>query len=171
MGHLLNKLLTKKEARRLAAETYFQRGLEYYKNGCVQEVLRSGDSLRAVVRGSSLYGVRLWVMRGRLRYSCDCPLGEEGEFCKHLAAASLAWLADPTGGETAGGGVTEEEIRRYLSSMEKEALMDFILEQAACDGDLYDQLKLAAARGGRRGAGKNAVFAAPLNGRATRRKM
>ena len=155
MGHSLEKLLTEKEARRLAAEAYFRRGLEYYKSGCVQEVLRSGDSIRAGVLGSSLYGVRLWVIRGQLRYSCDCPVGEEGEFCKHLVAVSLAWLANPAGGKTAGGGVTEEAIRRYLSGMEKEELMDFILEQAACDGDLYDQLKLAAARGGRRGAGKN----------------
>ncbi len=138
----------------------------------MQEVLRSGDSIRAGVLGSSLYGVRLWVIRGQLRYSCDCPVGEEGEFCKHLVAVSLAWLANPAGGKTAGGGVTEKTIRRYLSGMEKEALMDFILEQAACDGDLYDQLKLAAARNRRRGAGKNAVCAAaPLNGRVTRRKM
>ena len=35
--------------------------------------------------------MRLWA-EDSLVFSCDCPLGLDGEFCKHCVAAGLAWL-------------------------------------------------------------------------------
>lgn len=147
MKHTLNSSLTKKKILELAGAVYFKRGQEYFDDGCVEDFLRTGDSIRATVLGSSLYSVRIWLISGQISYSCDCPVGNDGEFCKHLVAASLAWLADEGKNKKAARapGVTEEDIRASLAALDKEALMDLILKQAGISGEFYDQLMQAAA--------------------------
>ena len=46
----------------------------------------------ALVRGNRDYTVLLTSYEGALDYSCDCPIGSDGAFCKHCVAAALAWL-------------------------------------------------------------------------------
>ena len=40
---------------------------------------------------------------GVLDYSCDCPVGSDGAFCKHCVAAALAWLNRAARTGEAGG--------------------------------------------------------------------
>ncbi|MDP2864910.1 MAG: hypothetical protein Q8O90_01550, partial [Elusimicrobiota bacterium] len=85
----------------------------------------------------------------QISYSCDCPVGGDGEFCKHLVAASLAWLAD-AGKRTKAAhkpGVIEEDIRARLAVLDKKTLIDLRMKQAAVSGEFYDQLMQAAASG------------------------
>ncbi|MDP2865903.1 MAG: hypothetical protein Q8O90_06645 [Elusimicrobiota bacterium] len=84
MNPALNSRLTKKKVLELAADVYFNRGKEYFDDGCVEDFRQTGDSIRATVPGSSLYSVRIWHVRGQISYSCDCPVGSDGEFCKDL---------------------------------------------------------------------------------------
>ena len=133
----------------LADKAYFKRGQEYFADRCVEDFRQTGDSIRATVLGSSLYSVRIWLVSGQISYSCDCPIGREGEFCKHLVAASLAWLADADKRNKAARkpGVTEEDIRSHLAVLDREELIDLILKQAGISGEFYDQLMQTAAHG------------------------
>lgn len=149
MNHTLNSILTKKKILELAGAVYFKRGQEYFDDGCVEDFFQKGDSIRATVLGSSLYSVRIWLVGGRISYSCDCPVGNDGEFCKHLVAASLAWLADEGKRKKAarGPGVTEKDIRAGLAGLDKGELVDLIMKQAGSSGEFYDRLMQAAASG------------------------
>lgn len=109
----LNSSLIKKKILELAGAVYFKRGQEYFDDGCVEDFRQTGDSIRATVLGSSLYSVRIWLVRRQISYSCDCPVGSDGEFCKHLVAASLAWLADDGKIKMGGGG--RSLLNDYLS--------------------------------------------------------
>ena len=46
----------------------------------------------AIVSGQRDYCVTLRSSRREIEYSCDCPIGLDGEFGKHLAAVGLAWV-------------------------------------------------------------------------------
>jgi uncharacterized Zn finger protein len=72
----------------------YARGREYFEKGRVQALTRKDSSLTGVVAGEAMYAVRVWVKDSSLAYSCTCPRGEEGEFCKHCVALSFAWLAE-----------------------------------------------------------------------------
>jgi len=55
------------------------------------EDLREVDGrLTATVRGTMPYTVAIWVEgTRRAAYSCTCPQGDDGRFCKHAAAVAL----------------------------------------------------------------------------------
>jgi non-specific serine/threonine protein kinase len=71
-----------------------QRGRNYYKDGRAWDVTMVTES-RAVclVDGDSgEYTVEIEVDKksGNLTFECDCPYADDGNFCKHMVAASLA---------------------------------------------------------------------------------
>jgi uncharacterized Zn finger protein len=78
--------------RRLADAQSYQRGLDYYSHGHVESLEDRDESVRSVVRGNHDYTVTLAADEGVLDYSCDCPVGSDGTFCKHCVATALAWL-------------------------------------------------------------------------------
>ena len=87
--------ISKSSLRRLAGERYFERGADYFDGGAVVH-LRSGEEwIAARVQGTETcpYAVRFWLEKQDLQWGCTCPLGLEGEFCKHLVATGLAWLS------------------------------------------------------------------------------
>lgn len=70
----------------------FERGEAYFREGRVADLARQASSLSAVVRGGAEYRVRVWVKDDGLAYSCTCPAGADGAFCKHAVAVGLAWV-------------------------------------------------------------------------------
>ncbi|MGN5476886.1 SWIM zinc finger family protein [Cupriavidus basilensis] len=45
------------------------------------------------MRGTRRYRVELTVGdKGELAYECDCPVGDDGIFCKHAVSVALSWL-------------------------------------------------------------------------------
>ncbi|TAK85426.1 MAG: hypothetical protein EPO20_10400 [Betaproteobacteria bacterium] len=107
------------------------------------DLVRTRDTIRATVLGSEDYRVVLRPARRALEWSCTCPLGEEGTFCKHAVAAGLAWLA--RGGK---GGDDLAGLRAHLESESKESLIELLAEQAASDPELRARLEAAALRRG-----------------------
>ena len=71
----------------------YARGEAYFKEGRVSQMARQGATVSARVTGATPYDVKLWVTSGRIAYACSCPVGNEGNFCKHCVAVSLAILA------------------------------------------------------------------------------
>ena len=86
-------ILHKDAIKKITDERSFARGRDYFEKGRVQALARNKSSITGVVVGETAYAVRVWVKDSSLAYSCSCPRGEEGEFCKHCVALSLSWLA------------------------------------------------------------------------------
>lgn len=84
--------LTEAKLRALAGERSFERGRGYVDEASGVEF---GDGwIRASVRGTKRYDVEL-VLAGcrKPTGTCDCPYGQEGNFCKHLVALGLTAIA------------------------------------------------------------------------------
>ncbi len=135
------RLITKASLAKLAGEKSFARGAGYCDAGAVSDLVQTHDAIKATVAGSDDYRVVLRPAGRALEWSCTCPLGEEGEFCKHAVATGLAWLAreGKSGDDLAG-------LRAHLQSENKESLVEILAEQAANDPELRARLESAALR-------------------------
>lgn len=79
--------------RHLAEGRSFERGAAYADAGKVKNLKIVDDEASATVGGTRQYRVRLWLEGGTPAFSCTCPVGEEGLFCKHCVAVGLASLS------------------------------------------------------------------------------
>ncbi len=150
------KIISDSWIRRLAGDLYYQRGLDYFQRRLVSSLEESGDSIRSIVAGTEDYAVLLTATAKRLDYHCECPLGLDGEFCKHCVATALAWLhgqAVPgTVKKTAASReITDEDVAKALQEEDKATLINLLLERAEEDETLRERLLLLAA--GQKGAG------------------
>ncbi len=134
----------------IAGTAYFARGKAYYDQNRVQWLDEDEDSVNARVRGTRDYTVQLWEEGGKIHYNCDCPIGQDGEFCKHCVATALAWLGETEPQPTPPGETPPkrrgaiEDIRDYLASMEPDALIDLIVNACLRDDRMREKLLLAA---------------------------
>lgn len=141
----------------LAGERFFERGEDYYHHGAVHSLTEFEGILTARVLGTYTYRVKFWAEDdGGLRYSCSCPVGADGLFCKHCVAVGLSWLEEAVGERQpekkgAGHGLTMDEVRTLLEGQDKEVLVRLILEQAMEDERLLGRLMMWAARSGSEG--------------------
>lgn len=143
------RVVTPRRLRSLAGERFFGRGEAYYADGAVKSIRPDDDGVKAVVKGTRRYRVHLWVEDGEFGYDCTCPIGHEGEFCKHCVAVGLAWHAGDGkagAGEQASPNVTEGDMRDYLSRLDREELVSLVLEQMDEDERLHRKLTLRAAQ-------------------------
>lgn len=137
--------------RRLAGAQSYQRGLDYFSHGHVESLEHDGDGVRAVVRGNQDYAVALTADDGVLDYSCDCPVGSDGAFCKHCVAAALAWLNRAAGPAKPSARRKTKELTlpdagKSLRDEDKETLVRMMLDWAKDDDRLHERLILYAAR-------------------------
>lgn len=136
--------LTKARLEEWAGERYFARGAAYFGSGAVVQLRCDDLGIWARVLGTQPYAVRFWRNARKPGWGCTCPLGTEGEFCKHLVATGLAFLS----GKPVDGGPEEiadlEPVREFLQSATREELLDLLMERAIWDEDLTTELLLAA---------------------------
>ena len=65
-----------------------QRGRDYYKQNKVRSLIRDGDTYYATVEGTEDYEVVVRIENNRVSsMHCSCPYAEDGNRCKHMAAA------------------------------------------------------------------------------------
>lgn len=143
------RLITEASLAKLAGERSFARGFAYFESGAVLDLVQTRDAVKARVLGSDEYRVVLRPGGGGLDWSCTCPLGEEGAFCKHAVAAGLAWLDRRSENEasfSASSGDELDRIRSHLGSQSKDDLVELLLEQAGNDPELRARLESAALR-------------------------
>jgi uncharacterized Zn finger protein len=131
----------------LAGETYFERGEGYHRGGHVHDLVEHAGVVVAKVAGTEDYRVRLWSEDG-LDFACDCPLGMDGEFCKHCVAAGLAWLEGDFSAHAPGGSATMDDVQTYLEEQDKDLLVRMVMQQAMEDEGLRERLLLRASRVG-----------------------
>ncbi|MBN3818334.1 hypothetical protein G3N57_17735 [Paraburkholderia sp. Se-20369] len=152
----LADLITHAEIRALADPKSFERGKAYYHDGAVSRLTELDGEVSATVRGTYRYHVELAVGDdGALDYACNCPVGEDGAFCKHAVAVALSWL------ENSGEDVCHDEapeparprrkrktyaelIQAYLAALDEDALRHWLLDAAERDRTLRDRLLFEA---------------------------
>lgn len=72
-----------------------ERGLVYYINEYVQDMLREENGINAWVEGSELYQVHIGIADGEVtKMTCTCPYAEDGLNCKHMAAVLYMFEED-----------------------------------------------------------------------------
>jgi len=142
--------LTAKTIEQLAEyPAYFDRGANYYQEGRVGELEEEDGVVSANVIGQECYEVQLWEEDNNIQYECDCPLGKNGEFCKHCVAVGLAWLnACKTNAHVPSPkskSLSGKEIEQYLCQQDKTKLVQWLMEQVRKDKQFANYLKLQAA--------------------------
>jgi len=147
----MGRLIDRRTLRRMAGARAFERGEDYCAGGQVRALGEHEDVITAKVLGTREYRVKLWVENGDLEFSCTCPVGTDGAFCKHGVAVGLAWLGQGReGGATskkpATPSVTMDDVRTHLTAQGKEALVDLLVERAMEDDRLRQRLLLKASR-------------------------
>ncbi|UUY50373.1 SWIM zinc finger family protein [Streptomyces yangpuensis] len=139
--------LTEAKLRALAGERSFERGLAY-----ADEVsgVEFGDGwIRASVRGTERYQVELLLLGGRrnLAGTCDCPYGQEGNFCKHLVALGLTVIAQEADLPRRRKAARDRTrgLDAWLTGMSHADLLALVREEMAEDRNLRRRLELRAA--------------------------
>lgn len=148
--------LTIAEVQLLADGKTFARGKAYFHEGAVSRLEQDETTVRAYVQGTHRYIVELGVGAvGDLTYECNCPVGDDGIFCKHTVAVALSWLEN-SGEEVfhidEGAPVStrkkrktqEQLIHEHVSTLPEATLRELILEAAERDKTLRDKLLFAA---------------------------
>jgi hypothetical protein len=135
--------------QQLAGPSYYGRGSAYFEQGRVLWLDEGEDGIIARVRGTHDYTVRLWEEEGEILYECECPVGQDDEFCKHCVATALAWLGEagikpePSGASSPRRNQFDD-IRTYLASLAPKALIDLVVNACQRDDRLRENLLLAA---------------------------
>lgn len=142
-------LSSEDQLRRLTDGATFERGRAYWQVGHVGFLRGDGGAIIATIAGGRDYRVRLWREEEDLAWSCTCPVGETGSFCKHLVAMGLVLATAGTG--NAAMPPTTDDIRVWLLGKDPAELVEMILTQAREDDRLLQRLSLGAVR--ERGAG------------------
>src|SRR5947199_5517703 len=142
--------LSRSEIRQMAGERFFARGEKYFDEGRVHGLTDYRGQVVAKVAGTEDYRVKLWAERGHLNYSCSCPVGDDGEFCKHCVAVALA-LIEESGGKgkkksTKRSAATMEDVRAFLERQGKEKLIEMLVNEALESDGLRERLFLETAR-------------------------
>jgi uncharacterized Zn finger protein len=151
VSNTLSRAINDAAIRRLADAQSYPRGLDYFSHGHVESLEDRDDGVRAVARGNQDYTVALVADDGVLDYSCDCPVGSDGAFCKHCVAAALAWLNREAGPAKSPRRSKPKEITladagKILEAENKESLIRMMLDWAKDDERLHERLILYAAR-------------------------
>jgi uncharacterized Zn finger protein len=144
----LADLVSESSLESLAGERYFERGLAYFQDGAVDLLHADEREIAGNILGTESYGVRLWLKRGLLNWACTCPLGEQGEFCKHLVATGLTWLAEQSRNPGSYESPELRSIRAYLAQSDQHTLAQILLARAMREDGLMAELLLAAQRAG-----------------------
>ena len=109
-------------------------------------------TITAKVKGTHTYTVKLQLDNGRVEHSCTCPMGNEDIFCKHCVAVGLAWIENggkekgEKGRKAAKTEITFKDVRDHLESLEKEVLVEMIMQQAQEDDHLRENLFMQTAK-------------------------
>ncbi|MFD7256199.1 SWIM zinc finger domain-containing protein [Streptomyces sp. NPDC059874] len=140
---------TEKDLRRLAGPRSFERGLGYLS--AVSRLEIGYEAITATVDGTDAYEVELTEDEDSgLSGWCDCPYGQEGNFCKHCVAVGLAVLrqAESVPRQRSAAASRTRLLDTWLESRTREELLALVREQLADDRALRRRLELRAATAG-----------------------
>lgn len=153
MNFDLNQQLTIETILELAGDRFFARGESYAVDGAVEDLVESRGVIKATVIGTYDYRVKIWNHETVLDYVCNCPVGQEGLFCKHLVATGLTWIEEQQDASPGKGNSPKTKTQKtdifanlglHLSTLNKKQLIDIIIEQAEDDAAFRNALSVSA---------------------------
>jgi uncharacterized Zn finger protein len=124
--------------RQGASDESFARGVSYFHQGAVGELVLRGDLLQADVSGSAYEPYRVSVVLaddGVRSAGCSCPY-DWGGWCKHIVATLLAYI-------NAGRGEVQlrPPLSELLAGFDREQLLALLLRLAEHDPTLADRIE------------------------------
>src|SRR5207253_1262989 len=123
------------QLKRICSDRSFARGEVYFNEGRVRSLVEHKGVLTAVVSGQQDYRVKLRWDDIEVEYSCNCPVGLDGKFCKHLVAAGLGWInPDKKPSRMTSGRktreTTQDKIQDFLKLQDKSTLVQMLADEA-----------------------------------------
>lgn len=158
-GRAFRRAFARRPVELMAGRRSFERGLLYAANGRVGRRTATETSVKAKVRGSASYQVKLWFDEDEddePAYECSCPMGMDGNFCKHAVAVALVVTDAVADSNEQAEAVID--VRAYLEGLGPTALVDLLVERAAEDDILDARLRMSAARATTTGTPPVAVY-------------
>lgn len=129
-----------------AGQQSFARGKAYFDQQRVSGLTEYQKIISATVRGNEPYHVKLWFKGKQLKYSCSCPVGSDGDFCKHGVAVGLAYRhqLDTKALASSSAAVEISDLPVFLATQEPSFLIQLIMEQVVDNEHLANRLLLKA---------------------------
>lgn len=133
---------------RLAGVRAFQHGMHSFAEGRVRNVVRSEKTTRAVVNGRDSHEVILRHTHTMLEGECDCEASGGIDFCQHCVAVALALQEKLSSKKSVAKRRAMTVIRRHLSELSHEVLldefMDIVRQQHSLRDDLLQKVQFAS---------------------------
>ncbi len=142
MKNKIDEVVTVSNLRSMAGSRSYMRGEEYFQDGAVKNLYCDGEQLTADVRGTQVYRARITNDNGHLDGKCSCPVGRDGDFCKHLVALGLTYLYKQ---EEALEKKNKSTFswKEFLQKCDKEELIKIILEMSPNNAQLVERYRMA----------------------------
>ncbi|GGV87301.1 hypothetical protein GCM10015535_36770 [Streptomyces gelaticus] len=139
---------SEEKLRRLAGSRSFERGLGYLSSVSALEI--GERTITATVDGTDAYEVELTEHASGVTGRCDCPYGQEGNFCKHCVAVGLTVLrqAESVPLQRTAAASRGRQLTTWLESRSRDELLALVRQHIAGDRDLRRRLELRAAAAG-----------------------
>ncbi len=131
--------LTVDDISLMADSKTFQRGDRYWRDGAVGSIIDDRGRVMATVEGTRRYRVELMMRNGGLDFSCTCPVGDEGEFCKHCVATALACVngdSPSSSRKRRASVISTTALAEGLARVAKEDLVNLLVQRAVKDESL-----------------------------------
>lgn len=140
----LKELITRQNLREEAGDVYFKRGLDYFKSGHVQKLFVDDERIEGKVSGSRSYSCSIESDGdGWFSGECSCPLGDDGEFCKHLVALGLAFIDGFETPQPASGKRGKFDLSAFLKARSNEELTALLTGAAKLHPDLLEFFRMS----------------------------
>ena len=126
--------------KRLFKTHILERGIEYYYEGCVQNLQKNGSKVTATVCGSEDYKVEIVLENDNVAdMYCSCPYAESGNNCKHMAAV-LYELGEKN--EKKASGVKKSTVKDLVINADEKTVRGFLIEVLENNPMLADRFKI-----------------------------
>lgn len=144
----MEKILNLSTIKELAPARAFERGQDYFQRGLVRSLSEYNGCITAKVKGTHTYAVRLNIeVDDDFDYSCTCPMGDEGEFCKHCVAVALSLLKQKDNeGKKSRAKITLHDVQDYLATLDKDTLIKMMMQQVQENESLRQKLIFQASQ-------------------------
>lgn len=123
--------ITVKDVHSLVDSKIFQRGGEYFEDGCVIDPTYDGNEICAEVEGSSSSNYRTSVKLERRKIECECSCPYDWGVCKHVIALLLNWIKRREDFEDIGKkkreaiNMSPDELKKIVETFAKEEPQTF----------------------------------------------
>ena len=126
-------------------ETILKRGLSYFKNGLVQDVVKvSQKQYKGFVSGTSNYLVELEIENNAIiEHNCDCPY-DHGPICKHIVAVLFYIQQDALRIQVSATPAKKRQpkktkvnpVNEILNQLSEDDLKKFVLDMVSTDNQV-----------------------------------